>query len=108
MDALAELTDTISVAADAISTNFELQHLPPRVVGLGRRRRHARQCEPLYARRDLQGQLHRSIPLSHVAVPSPPADDHRRRQRSAAALEIAGRPALTRILTATQALHRLL
>jgi hypothetical protein len=26
MAALAELTDTISVAADAISTNFELQH----------------------------------------------------------------------------------
>lgn len=27
MAALAELTDTISVAADAISTNFELQQL---------------------------------------------------------------------------------
>ena len=26
MAAVAELTDTISVAADAISTNFELQH----------------------------------------------------------------------------------
>lgn len=28
MAAVAELTDTISVAADAISTNFELQHVP--------------------------------------------------------------------------------
>lgn len=28
MAVLAELTDTIGVAADAISTNFELQQLP--------------------------------------------------------------------------------
>ncbi|AOI90109.1 hypothetical protein WS57_14530 [Burkholderia pseudomultivorans] len=31
MAAVAELTDTISVAADAISTNFELQHQHRRV-----------------------------------------------------------------------------
>lgn len=65
-----------------------------------------RECQSVLARRDLQGQRHRPVSLSHLAVPTPPAGDHRRRLRRAATLENAGRPALIHFLTAPQPLHR--
>lgn len=55
------------------------------------------------ARRDLQGQWHRSLSVPHLAVPAPASGEDRRRLRRVASLENTGRPPLTRITTTPHA-----